>query len=135
MRSIEALFGEHTRIWFSVGGDEGIRSRFMEELVSLGLNWVNGRKVSEDDSCSYFMGIGPSRKVGHVSWQIWRVSMLNEAANPDSPGRSYSDNQVTMRIDYERYTRGDEEYLVTENIVRNVAGSVYPTGGRIIFID
>ena len=135
MRSIKELINKNEVIWFSIGSDQALRSQFMQEAAELGIDWVSGRPVSDGDRCGYFMGIGPSPTLGYVSWQIWRASWLTEEANPEDRSRAYSNRVVPIRVDYGKYTRGDEDYLVTENVVKNVAGFTYPIGGRVIPTD
>lgn len=135
MYSIQDLIGKNKVVWFSVGSNEEIRSQFLGELMKLGTSWVNGDPVTENDSCSYFMGIGPSYKVGHISWQIWRATWLSEDSNPEHRERFYSGGQIPLRVDYGRYSRGETDYLVKENIVSNVSGFTYPLGGRAVHVE
>lgn len=135
MRTLQELIDRHSIIWFSIGSDKDLCTQFMSELAELGMLWVNGRPVTPEDNCSYFMGFGPSRTIGHISWQIWRVSWLNEESDLDHRERFYSNGQIPLRVDYGKYRRGEEDYLVRENVVKIVGGFTYPVGGRVLFVD
>lgn len=135
MRSLKELVNQYERIWFSVGSDDDLQLQFMTELEEHGYHWVSQKPVVSFDRRSFFMGIGPNKSVGIVTWQIWRVSWLNEEANPDNRDECYRNGKAPVRIDYEKYSRGDEDYFVHENIVKNVGGFLYQPGGKIILID
>ena len=135
MRSIQELVVNRRLIWFSIGSDEALRSQFLSEVAEMGIPWVSGKAVTAADCCSYFMGIGPNLTVGHVSWQIWRATWLSEEVDPEHRERFYSAGQIPLRVDYGKYSRGETDYLVRENAVKNVDGFTYPIGGRAIHID
>ncbi|QIK51844.1 hypothetical protein G7058_07290 [Jeotgalibaca porci] len=135
MYKIKNLIDEHEVVWFSVGSNEEIHAQFLSELRELGITWVSGDSVCENDTCSYFMGISSNRKVGHVSWQIWRATWLSEEENPNNRERFYSDGHIPLRVDYEKYSRGELDYLVKENSVTEVSGFLYPVGGRAVSVN
>ena len=135
MHRIQELIDNHRIIWFSIGSDEALGSRFLSEVAELGIPWVSGKTVTAADRCSYFMGIGPKPTLGHLSWQIWRATWLSEEADPEHRERFYSGGQIPLRVDYGAFSRGETDYLVRENVVKNVGGFAYPIGGRVIHIE
>ena len=135
MYGLKDLIEKYEVIWFSVGSDKGLRVQFLKELNELDLTWIGVDPICENDFCSYFMGISSGRKVGHVSWQIWRATWLREEENPNNRERFYSDGHIPLRVDYEKYSRGELDYLVKENSVTEVSGSLYPVGGRAVSVN
>lgn len=135
MYGLKDLIEKYEVIWFSVGSDKGLRVQFLKELNELDLTWIGGDPICENDFCSYFMGISSNRKIGHVSWQIWRASWLSEETDSENRERFYSDGHIPVRVDYEKLSRGELDYLVKENSVTEVSGSLYPVGGRAVSVN
>ena len=112
MYGLKDLIEKYEVIWFSVGSDKGLRVQFLKELNELDLTWIGGDPICENDFCSYFMGISSGRKVGHVSWQIWRATWLSEEENPNNRERFYSDSALGVARPGGDDRRGEVDYLV-----------------------
>lgn len=136
MRSIGTIIERHERIWFSIKGEAYLGKVFLQDLSNLGFKWVNGREIDVDEEAGRFMGINTkSRTIGYVSWQIWRASWLSEEAAPNKREQFYSDRVVPLRIEYDLFVTGNEDYLVKQNIVKTTGGFTYPVGGRVIYTN
>ena len=97
MRRISELLEANGRIWFFI--DDSYKDRFYDELIQMGARFANGEPV-ERGAISRFMGVGADKSVGHVSAMVWF--------------RSFSHPGIPVKVDYENYTRGEEEYIITE---------------------
>ena len=97
MRSIEILLNEHKDVWFYV--TDVWRRDFYKELVSLGAKFVSGDNITLE-TIGTLMGIDRNRIVGYVSNLVWYNSFFSQIS-------------TTIKVDYGKYRRGDDEYLIT----------------------
>ena len=102
MNSIRELLDIHNRIWFWI--EEDYKITFYEEIVSLGVTFINGDVVSLE-SIRHCMGIDRTEmKVGYVSNLVW----FHSFGMDDSP----------LKVNYRRFREGENPYMISDvNII------------------
>ena len=96
MRNIKALLEKQERVWFYVS-DEW-KKDFYDELMSIDAKFVNGDEIMLQ-SLRSLMGVNVNGTVGYVSGFVWHQSF-------------FSKSYVPMKVDYEKYRCGDEDYII-----------------------
>ena len=104
MRKMKTLFEEKERVWFWVT-DEW-KKDFYNELVEFGAMFNNGNPITLD-SLGDIIGVWRDGKVGLVSYFVWDMSF--GVTTLDVP-----------RVDYGKYRRGMEDYMILTSNVRLV---------------
>lgn len=108
MRSIQELLQGGKKAWFYLKDQETER-KFVEELNRLGARYLNGSPITIAN-CSPIMAVHSDLKVAHLMILIWNASF--------SPGfqEHYSgDVSKVLKVDYAKYTNGEDDFICTES--------------------
>ena len=101
MCTLTELVKREKRVWIYVR-NEAVGRAFMSQLKAEGFRWANGGWISVRD-WNHTMGL-------HDDLTLWNVSLFNWTLS--FSGRI---GGTPMRIDYERYAAGEEDFLCYES--------------------
>ena len=103
MRQIKELFKENKDVWVYLSTDE-TKELFIKEIIREGFTWRNGEPVTKNAG-GYLFGIHSNMTIAHLSNFIWCMSFQ---------GVRYLDGTLPLRVDFEKFTRGDDDYICRE---------------------
>ena len=104
MRTLKELATSNRRVWFYIK-DEALGHAFMNQAEEEGFHWANEKAMSKDD-WYYTMAIRADMSLWYVSLYVWTLSFRGNIEG------------TPIRVDYEKYVSGCEDYICHESHFR-----------------
>ena len=101
MRTLKELAESSGRVWFYIN-NEALGHAFMTQAAEEGFHWANGKPMGKS-SWNYAMAIRADMSLWNVSLYVWMLSF--RGAIEGTP----------IRVDYEKYVSGCEDYFCHES--------------------
>ena len=96
MRTLKSLIEKNKKVWFYCG-TEDLQKEFLEQSEKEGFVTMRGEKPSTL-SLQRLYGINSEGTMGYISNFIWYISFK-------------TGNKDILRIDYDRYISGENDYI------------------------
>ena len=105
MRTLKSLINGNDTVWFYCA-TKNLQEQFLKQAEDEGFMTLNGQKPTELFN-QYFYGIYSDMTMGYLANMIWCLTF-----------RTGMDTHI--RIDYEKYCSGEEDYICHKTILHSV---------------
>ena len=117
MRTIKALLGDNEKIWLNV---DACAAEFAENAAAEGFRFSNGALPTKE-CIGPFIAVHADMTVANLAIVVWTMSFAGNAVG------------VPPRFSYDRYLRGEEDYVCRQKGSCGVIGGA-GSGGTISFL-